>query len=76
MSAISSGLKYEEKEAWNNFSLCQKEAKGINCYYLFFKERPEGGLGTQQSKPSRSIQTEKAGICKRSGQEGMPWGNN
>ena len=37
MLAISFGLKYEEKEAGNNFSWCQREAKGSNCYYVFRK---------------------------------------
>lgn len=33
MLIISFGLKYEEKEAWNSFSMCQRvEAKGSNCY--------------------------------------------
>lgn len=56
--------------------LCVRKKLKELIAITFFKERPEGGLGTQKSKPSRSIQTEKAGICKRSGQEGMPWGNN
>lgn len=59
MSAISSGLKYEEKEAWNNFSLCQKEAKGINCYYLFL--RKARGWAWNSTKQTFSLYTDREG---------------
>ena len=51
MLAVYFGLKYEEKKAWNNFSMCRREEPiGSNCCYLFKKDWRDG-LWIQQNQP-------------------------